>query len=290
MRQKFDFYFLTIGWPAIWLALVCLACAGKYFDWRYRREAHEQMQFRWEGPRSALLFGVPNALLYFLLIGGSAMLFGSSLVTDFLLLALKVVIGSSLVLAAWMAWTACFERLGGKQPADMPSLQEVFQVKLDSKFQQRTQGPAWRKHMKSKAFQELVRMLTCGRGATKRSARVTPGAPEESEESEESEEAKKLNAQYKAIARERLGWMATMRVYAHALLISMTFNLTLKLTSYAWFLMRALIAVPLYCCVPRLFYLEWMVHCASRPSRPRLRNLWVTMSRLAPVWPLPSLR
>ena len=137
-------------------------------------------------------------------------------------------------------------------------IRDRFQVKLDTKFQQRTQGAAWRKHMKTKAWNEIVRMLTCCCG--RRSAQVTPDAAEASP-SEESEEAKRLNSQYEAIARERLGWMATMRVYTHCLLISMTFNLTLKLTSYAWLLMRALIAVPLYFCVPRLFYLEWIVHC-----------------------------
>ena len=62
------------------------------------------------------------------------------------------------------------------------------------------------------------------------------------------------------VARHPLSVGAYVRCYVYALLLALAFDLTLKLTAVMWFIVRALTSVPLYGLVPRLFYLEWLVH------------------------------
>ena len=211
-----------------------------------------------------------------------------------------------------------------------PPLLLLLFSKIDEKFQCRTEGERnWRKRNKPKAIKEVLRIVTFGRYDPQGTRKVAPGDPgdpppppaatpsdDEAEKEAEKEEAerKQVQAKYDELAEEKLGAPAIVRCYSHALLVSMTFGLVLKLTScmcawtycieptlkatqavgththftcapsasrlhlprcdgrcfplhcaclpslHRWFLVRTLISIPLYCCVPRLFYLEWIVH------------------------------
>ena len=61
-------------------------------------------------------------------------------------------------------------------------------------------------------------------------------------------------------ASHRLGATTRLRTYVYCLLTTITLGLGLKLAGLMWFFLRALMALPLYGCVPRLYYIEWFVH------------------------------
>ena len=66
------------------------------------------------------------------------------------------------------------------------------------------------------------------------------------------------------VAAHPLSRGAEVRCFMYALMLVLGFDLLVKLMSIMWFIVRVLTSIPLYGCVPRLFYLEWMVHLRQK--------------------------
>ena len=75
-----------------------------------------------------------------------------------------------------------------------------------------------------------------------------------------SETIVEKEAAFDFVQKHPLSAGAFVRTYTYSLLLTLVFTLLIKLTSLMWFIVRAMASLPLYGCVPRLYYLEWMVH------------------------------
>lgn len=282
-HARFDFFAVVIGWPLVWLGLVGCALVGKWIDKNFRSptdakvqkfvfQRHEVMRFRWEGGAKAC-YGLLNVGFYAALIAFGAVAFGSNAVTQLLSLVLRFLVGGSCLVLGLALAGMCAKR---KLNADcLPNLSEVYQCQLDENFQKLTEGEKeWRKRNQRKALRKVVKALTCG--CVKLDSRSTGVAAADG--AKEADLAKidglmplKEEAQWnyqdsleKDAARVRYDRFNYVVVFCNALLISLIFKLWLKLCGNLWFMMRSLISLPLYGFVPRLFYLEWVVHYYQR--------------------------
>ena len=117
------------------------------------------MRFRWEGTKPAL-YGLLNAILYVLLICFFIQIFALGAVNDVIVLVIKAVMGTTAIVLGWLL---CFEMGTKRKKADVPSLKDVLQVKLDDKFQERVEGKRkYNKRNDKKAAVEFLTLLSCG--------------------------------------------------------------------------------------------------------------------------------
>ena len=45
----------AVAWPSSWFVLIAMGLSGAYIDYKYRKEEHEVMRFRWESWKLAFM-------------------------------------------------------------------------------------------------------------------------------------------------------------------------------------------------------------------------------------------
>ena len=191
------------------------------------------MRLRWEGTGEVFRYWPFSWTLYFLLLGIFVASKAGNIVADFCVLVTQLLVGLT-----GTAATFSFCR-----PKGAPTLREVFQVKLDENFQKKVEGrKKYDKRNDKKALTALLRVVTCGiyRPKTNPAAAEAP-APA-------------------AAPPAKPPTSTRVTVFTYCVLVEIVFGVMIKLTGLMWFLIRALVALPLYGLVPRLYFMEWVIH------------------------------
>ena len=158
-------YAFAVAWPLTWVGLITIALIGRGIDRRYRKDEHEMMRMRWEGC-ATMMWGFGNLIFYTLIVIIIALIVAKDAVKDFVLLIVKGTLGG---LVATVAWMCCCQTKSTRTKYGTPTLYEVYTVKLDDKFQERTEGKRkYDKREDKKALKSILTMLTCGKWQPKK--------------------------------------------------------------------------------------------------------------------------